>query len=151
MKILLFAFKGTVAEKVANKLRVPVKIITLNSSAKAIYEFVSSFEINQYDYVLGMGMYSGRDSDALRLETQCNSHFRNNKDNLQKISIPYFLHADEGIKLAMGIGTSWCNLVSYRLLKAKPKLKYTFIHVPKLFPVNEAAKIIDQQLAHLVE
>lgn len=152
MNILVFAFNGTVAEKIAKKLKTPIELSLINSALEAIDEFAGSAEIDKYDFVLGMGAYSGRDSDALRIEAQCSSHFRNNKDNLQKMQIPYFLRPSEGgVKLATGIGTSWCNLVSYKLLKAHPKANYTFIHVPKLYPVNNGVKIIDQQLTHLVK
>ncbi len=150
MKILLFTFKDTIGEKVAKRIKFPVKIFHLNSTVEAIDGFVSNIDVSQYEYILGMGMYSGRDSDALRIEIQCSSHFRNNNDNLQKIPIPYFLHADEGIKFAAGIGTSWCNFVSFKILKTHPKSNYSFIHIPNLFPADKASKIIDQQLIGLV-
>ena len=118
----------------------------LNSNTDDIKSFVLNTDFAKYDYVLGIGDYSGKDQDYIRIETRCSSQFRNNKTNLTYIKIPYYFKADDGVKLASGIGNSWCNLVSYLILCKSPYLKYTFLHVPRLCDYNIATNIIYEQL-----
>lgn len=146
MKLLVFAFKDTIAEQVANNLQIDANRILIESTIEAIDELITSTRTNKYDCVLGMGSYSGRDRDQLRIETECSSQFRNNKTNLERVSIPYFLQPNDDMRLAKGIGNSWCNLVSYKFIKAFPSIPYTFIHVPKLFSIDKAAALIDLQI-----
>lgn len=102
-----------------------------------------------YDYVLALGMYSGRDHQALRIETTCSNQFRNNKQTLHRCAIPYFLQPQPPLKLANGIGNSWCNLLSYAICTGAPECRYTFVHIPKTFDALAAAEALQKQLATL--
>jgi hypothetical protein len=146
MKLLVFAFRNTAAERVARKLELPADTIYLDSSVEAIEQFVSSTDFLRYTHILGLGAYSGRDQDKLRIETVCTSQFRNSKDNLQTLAIPYFLQPNEHMKLAKGMGNSWCNYVSHQLLSATSHAHYTFLHIPKSYEITSAGYAIRAQL-----
>jgi pyrrolidone-carboxylate peptidase len=149
VSILVFAFKDTIAEKIARELETSAAIRIVDSSKHAIDELVRHIQQRDYDYILGMGMYSGRDQDQLRIEKECSSQFRNDKDDLEYLAHPYFMKPDESIKEATGIGNSWCNLASYKVMKKISPKHFTFLHIPKTFNINKAAKLIDKQLAML--
>lgn len=148
-KVLVFAFKGLVSEKVAKLLGDRFDIAIIDSTVADIERFIQETNFDSYDYILGMGMYSGRDKAALRIETVCTNQFRNNKESLDVKPIPYFLQPSDGIKIVKGIGNSWCNLVSYKLVSVFPEKPYTFIHVPKKFATKKAGEIIISQLTAL--
>ena len=147
--ILVFAFKGTVAETVAGKLESVVQIYIVDSSMRAIDELTIKIQQQDPNYILGMGMYSGRDKDRLRIEKYCSSQFRDDKNTLEQLTLPHFIRQGDYIKEAAGIGNSWCNLVSYRIMKEINPNHFTFLHIPKSFDVNKAAKLIDKQLETL--
>lgn len=63
MKLLIFAFKNTIASRVLEGLSCPNKII-INSDEQSIYRLVK--QVEDFDRVLGLGEYSGRDKDRLR-------------------------------------------------------------------------------------
>lgn len=141
---LVFAFRHTIAEEILKHLKLPGNVdkILLDSSVEAVDHFIATTNFSQYQHILGLGMYSGRDQDKIRIETECISQFRNNKQNLEILPIPYFIEPSEHMKSAKGMGNSWCNLVSYKLLKRVPDVKYTFLHVPKRFDVRVATYAI---------
>lgn len=149
MKILIFAFKGTIAESVANLLTDQSDIIIIKSTISDIEKFIQETDFSHYDYILWMGMYGGRDKDALRIETVCSNQFRNSKAKIITKPIPYFLQPSDGIKFAKGIGNSWCNLVSYKLVTSYHDKPYTFLHIPRSFDADRAAKIVSSQLKRL--
>jgi len=150
VKILVLVFKATNTEKIAKHLQVPVDKIYIESDQDWINQFVANTDFTKYDYILGMGEYSGHDKRAIRIETECTSQFRNNKDDLQKLSIPYFLEPKSPLKLANGIGNSWCNLLSHKVLSKVPDAKFTFLHIPKTFNVGTATQAIERQLLALL-
>jgi len=76
MKILVFAFAGTVAQNVAMLFESDHQIM-LASSRNALDLFVATTDFSAYDLVLGLGAYNGRDHNALRIESECSSRFRN--------------------------------------------------------------------------
>ncbi len=149
MKILIFAFKGTIAEKVACLLDNQFDKNIVKSSVSDIESFIRETNFTYYNYILGMGKYSGRDTNALRIETICSSKFRNSKSKIATKPIPYFLQPSDGIKLARGIGNSWCNLVSYKLVREFPKKPYTFVHIPRSYDPRTAISSLEKQLVRV--
>lgn len=142
--MLVFGFSGTVAEKIANNLRGIADVKIIQSDKDYIEHFVAATDFRLYDYILGMGAYSGRDNGKIRIEAVCSSQFRNDKHNLKTRNIPYFIQEGGVFKVAAkGIGNSWCNLVSYKILSKSPKIKYTFLHIPKTF--DEVMAIVEIQ------
>ncbi len=104
-------------------------------------------------YILGLGVYTGRDQDKIRIETKCTNQFRNNvieEKTIEEIDINYFLTPSISSKYATAIGNSYCNLVSWkimRLIETKQlQSQYTFLHVPKSMKAMTAVKEIDQML-----
>lgn len=57
------------------------------------------------------------------------------------------------MKYATAMGNSWCNLISWKIVEliqnGKLKSHYTFVHIPKDFPISEAAEIINDALLQL--
>lgn len=145
MKVLIFGFKNSLRHIISN-LDDNFDKIYINSNISSIKKFVTDTNFKQYDYVIGLGLYSGKDTGYIRIETKCSSQFRNNKSNLELILIPYFFKPDNNFKLASGIGNSLCNLVTYSVLKKSHNIKYTFLHIPKTFCLLKATDCISNQL-----
>ncbi len=110
---------------------------------------------DQPEFILGLGAYSGIDQDQIRIETQALNKFKNESidqkvTNDEAILLNPFLNPIDGSKYALGIGNSWCNLVSWKianLINQKAlKSQYTFLHIPNKFPVPQAVVIIESML-----
>lgn len=145
--MLVAGFRGNISQKVVESLPVERKYIIPNS-LEGVEKFVEFVKKNKPSKVLLFGMYSGKDQDKLRIETFCTNKFRNtiDEESLKVIPIPYFFQRTEKIKLAKGIGNSWCNLASYKLLSTVPKLEYTFLHVPQRHSVKSALEEVLNQI-----
>ena len=131
MDILIFGFKNTTCEKIIYGLEDTADTVLLESSSEKIIQFVESLNFEKYRFVIGMGEYSGRDTNKIRIETLCTDTFRNSKGVSHTLSIPYFFRAIHPFKLAKGIGNSWCNLISYQILQRNQNTRFTFLHIPK--------------------
>jgi len=147
--VLVFGFCNTIAHEIASHLAELADVLYIESSALAIKELVEQVSSENYYQIIGIGQYSGRDQENIRIETHCTSQFRNNKANLRTLPIPYQYAPVPPFKLANGIGTSWCNLVSYEILRASPGARYTFLHVPKEYGAEAAVTAISEQLKTL--
>jgi hypothetical protein len=144
MKIIGFAFKNNISENVLKQLPLSEKYY-LESTEVEIRDFVKTLVKTSPEYVLGLGMYSGRDTDFLRIETVCKNKFRNSKINsagLDEYRIEPFLAASSHSKVTAGLGNSYCNLVSY-LIKTSSSFPYTFIHIPRTFSLELATSVIN--------
>jgi hypothetical protein len=102
---------------------------------------------------LGLGVYSGRDQDKIRIEKSCTNKFRNDfieGDGLIEIKIIPYLKPSQNSKYAQGIGNSWCNLISWKIMtiinKGELASKYTFLHIPKRMKTGLAVAKIDEML-----
>ncbi len=150
-KTLAFAFRGNISEQVLNALCAPVldKVI-LSSSEKAIAAFVERLDLTQYNRILGLGMYGGPDKGELRVEVVATSQFRNQGRGGDRLRLPSFVMAGGELKEASAMGNSYCNLVSYqlarRLMSSHEGVKFSFIHIPKSFPLENAVHIIDEAI-----
>lgn len=118
--------------------------------------FVSQIINLAPDYIIGLGGYSGRDRKTLRVETACTNKFRNSfvdSSALITHSLNAYIQPNTQIKLAKGIGNSYCNLFSYllinELLKIDSKSHYNFVHIPKNFNSENAITLINNQLVNL--
>lgn len=103
--------------------------------------------------ILGLGIYTGRDSDKIRIETKCSNRYRNgfvDGDRFNKMDMNPYLQPLLNSKFAEGIGTSQCNLMSWKIMSlirdGKLKSGYTFLHIPKKFGVHSAVQEIDRML-----
>jgi pyrrolidone-carboxylate peptidase len=140
--LIIFAFKGNISSSVLEKLNVENKFYIFSNNQK-IEEFVTKIISLQPRYILGLGMYSRKDKDKLRIETQLNKEE-------ERLPINYFLTPLANTKLAQGMGNSYCNFISRQLMEAinskKLKSEYTFIHIPKSFQTEKAANEIEEML-----
>jgi pyrrolidone-carboxylate peptidase len=146
MSLLVFCFRGTVAEEVAVGLASKDEVVLLDSTIEAIEDFVNKLDTLRPDRILGLGSYSGTGTSELRIETVCSNQFRNNTEDFHKVPIPFFLRSSVRLKLTNSIGNSWCNKVSYTIVTRHPDIPYSFLHIPKIFPPEEAMRAIKEQL-----
>ena len=146
MNLLIICFKNNISQRIAGGLGCFGDVINLDSSKKVIESFVNTTNLSSYDYILGLGVYSGRDQYQIRIEKTCSSQFRNNRENYTKLNIPYWITPNSEIKYSDGIGNSYCNLLSFEILKKHTDAKYTFLHIPKNFSVDLAVRLISEQL-----
>lgn len=111
---------------------------------------------DQPDHILGMGLYSGVDQDAIRIETVTTNRFRNNPidsstESPNSLEINSFIKPTGYSKFASGLGNSWCNLISWKIMRlitsGKLKSQYTFLHIPKKLPTHRIVEILEQMLA----
>lgn len=110
---------------------------------------------DQPEYILGLGSYSGVDQDKIRIETLCSNQFRNDfvdSNIYTETSInPFLTLSHPGLKYANAIGNSYCNQVSWQIVKLinekKLKSRYTFLHIPKSIYPYSASPVIDDALA----
>lgn len=143
----IFGFRHTNSEKLLTIFPGNSKVL-LDSSQIDIEKYVEKVKLERPQYVLGLGEYSGKDSNHLRVEVLCSNKFRNSilGSKVQQIEYKPFIKIKEKmpIKRAYGIGTSWCNLVSYKLLTSfsSDEINYTFIHIPKTFNLQLAKDTI---------
>ncbi|MFC1710485.1 hypothetical protein ACFL0F_02400 [Patescibacteria group bacterium] len=145
MKIVGFAFKNNISSEVLQNLKLKRKHF-VTSEHEAIKNFVNKLITEKPDYILGLGMYSKKDKNKLRIET----HY--SKD-IKRYSISYFLSPGKNTKLTNGIGNSYCNHISLLIMESiknkKLNSKYTFVHIPKTFQTNKAVLEIEEMLSKL--
>ncbi len=123
-----------------------------------IEDYLAELIRTQPDYILGLGDYTGKDQEQLRIETIAKNQFRNqaimlNSPLRQECKLNSFLPLVEEVKIAKALGNSWCNLISWHIgnliQEGKLKSQYTFLHIPKKFSASRAAKIIEEMLLKL--
>lgn len=121
-----------------------------------IEHYISMLLHDQPGHILGMGIYSGVDQYKIRIETATTNKFRNDPIEIsfadKSLRINHFLKPKKNdAKLASGLGNSWCNLISWKIMRliANGKLKshYTFLHIPKKFPAYRTVEILDKMCA----
>lgn len=148
--MLVFAFTKTNSEAILRLLTLPDLVKVFLNGQESIDNLIETVIATQPKYILGLGEYSGRDQDAIRIETICSNKFRNtlSGSNLEYKTMRPFVGAGGVMKNAKGIGTSWCNLVSYRLMTL-PDMegRYTFLHIPKSFKTKRAAELITTRIS----
>lgn len=113
---------------------------------------------DQPKYILGMGTYTGVDKENIRIETVTKNQFRNdvieNDFPISKqIVINPFVKESENTKLASALGNSWCNLISYKIMRLienkELNSKYTFLHIPSSFKFDYSIEVIENILTNI--
>lgn len=154
--ILAFSFICNISQKVLEKVLVDQKSY-LKSDEIWINEFIKNFQIANPRFILGLGEYFGRDKDKLRIEAVCSNKFRNKVqgEEYQEVRLTTFLEPTAKLKYAKGIGNSYCNLISYKIMKTieetNMQTQYTFVHIPKNYNSEEAAHEINQILTAILK
>jgi hypothetical protein len=137
------AFRDTLAHKVVVQLS-SYSTHIIDNKISSIENFVEDMCCKKASYIVSLGEYSGVDRDKLRYETECNKKFRNS--NLAGFNIlknDNFLKTGKLSRYTSGMGNSWCNLLSIKMLNApKKNYRYAFIHIPKSFDVQKAVNEI---------
>lgn len=132
--ICFVAFNNTIASKALSHLS-QFQTYTIESDFSSLADFVKTSNALDAKYIIGLGQYSGRDKDMLRIETRCNKNFRNNEiEKTEHLQLDDILLPANKSKLAFSLGNSWCNLFSVMMLNNPDRnYLYAFIHIPKNF------------------
>jgi pyrrolidone-carboxylate peptidase len=149
MKLLTVSFLRNISSSVNFRMDLQVEHDKkyVFSSEKAIFRFIENTDFSDYTHVICMGMYGGRDQSVLRLETACSSKFRARDELNEVVKLEPFIVPTDGIKLATGIGTSYCNLLAFCMTrKLRNDQKFTFIHIPKRMRIEKAVRLIEVSL-----
>jgi hypothetical protein len=148
--IYAFAFKRNISCQTLYSLK-NLENMDLLWGKASIDKYCKKLLIDQPEYILGLGQYTGRDKECVWMETECSSRYGNNKENIEYLKIRPFLKETELIKKSNHIGYSYCNLVSYKISKLiqerKLKSKYTFLHIPKNMRIIEVALELNNNLS----
>jgi len=151
-ELVIFGFEGNISEVVARRLAGHDTPLILLRGKSAIDDLLVYLQRTQPYHILGLGEYSERDRDKLRIETVCNNKFRNQYEGgaRQQLRINTRLQPGEKMKMARGIGSLYCNLVSYRIMQLVVARRlqpwYSFVHIPKSFDAMQAAEAIKLSL-----
>ena len=147
-----FAFKGNSSENILAKLNWADEKFAL-SGASSIKRLLEMIGIEKFQLILGLGVYTGRDQDKIRIEQVCTNKFRNDLISInapEKYQISSFLTSLKNSKYAYRMGNSWCNLVSWKIMTLINKLgletQYTFLHIPNRMSINDALKEINTMI-----
>lgn len=148
--MVVFAFKDNISENIVLKLD-SKNVYILDSTREAVHQFIDKLiELNP-EYVLGLGEYSGRDQNKVRIELKCTNKFRNHilGDQLKTNSIKPFIKENDIFMLKdTGMGNSFCNLVSFlitqKIKNLEIKSKYTFLHIPRNFDIDLVVMSIEK-------
>ena len=152
--IYAFAFAGNISSKVLYRLK--STDCSFLAYPNNIDFYLKMLLHDQPRYILGMGVYSGKDQESIRIETTTNNKFRNEKiepllEADETLTLKNFLIPTEGAKLASGLGNSWCNLVSWKIMQLiNQKLlssKYSFLHIPTSTPLPIALTTIEKMIS----
>lgn len=138
--MLVISFRENLSKDIGGRID-GTEHISIESSLSGINSALAEISHAKPGCVIALGMYSGKDRDKLRLETQCSSRFRNTGNN-NKTSINNWLSSSE-FRVASGLGNSWCNKLCWEVTNKFADLPLSFVHAPKGFDVDEAAKIIN--------
>lgn len=154
--ILIFAFKNNISEDILNGIDIPNKhLLSTKSEVKFQQDFdelPNLIRTGKFEHIIGLGQYTGKDKDKIRIEQIASNHFRNNRiGQSEYLEIPSALKNSnfdpEYFKLARGLGNSWCNLVSYKIVESIKhndlKVTYDFLHTPKIFDKTIATSAIN--------
>lgn len=135
-KLVIFGFSKTNSQNLLLSLSIGRQFL-LKSQKEDIEGFVEDLVKIKPEFILGLGEYSGRDQDKIRQEVRCSNKFKNETlgKSLEKIDIEPISIDSDLVKLSKNMGNSYCNLVSYLIMKkiksGQLKSRYIFLHLPK--------------------
>lgn len=122
-----------------------------------INHYLKILDADRPQYVLGLGRYTGRDKDRIRIETLCNNRYGKSfieGDSYCTKEMKPYISPNGDFKYAYSLGYSWCNYISWKITELinskRLVMKYTFLHVPKSFKSQYATEIINESIKNLV-
>lgn len=153
MQIYGFAFgKGNISAWILWRLK----------NIDCCYQVFGETSINRYlefllhgkpEYILGLGVYTGRDRNKIRIETKCSNQFRNSfieGNNLQELTIKPYIKPLENSEFVERTGNSYSNMASWKITKlinqGELPSQYSLLHVPKIMSIKIAITEIDKML-----
>lgn len=152
----IFAFRHPTSGKtnISSKVvpLIPAQSKHILSDKSSIDRYIMQLLEENPKYILGLGSWSGRDNTAIRIETRCTNKWRNqiSGDRLESATIKLFVQITKRTKLTDKMGNSFCNYISWRIVKLIQRGKltshYTFLHIPKNMEVSTAATYISEMI-----
>lgn len=117
---------------------------TLLWGSRSIDKYLNFLLDKQPDHILGLGIFFGRVSPIIRIETICHT------DN-EILPINPFLSPGNMSIYSDKIGNSYCNQVSFKIAKqiklGNLRSKYCFLHLPKkmesVIALTEISHLLD--------
>lgn len=150
-----FAFKPNFTSGLLCKIK-NIDTCYLVHGQKSIDGYTGWLYQVQPKYILGLGMYTGRDQGKIRIETVCTNSFRNypiESIAAQRIEIEPFLEPLKNSKYSKGMGNSYCNYASWQIMREIQKsalnTRYTFLHIPREMNRSIALNEIELMLINL--
>lgn len=145
--MLIFGFKNTNSEMILSVLNSEhTDCILVDKNVNSLLTYIM---LNAPNQILGIGEYSGRDQDKIRIETVCRNKFRNtiiHTNQPNEITFKNILPTDQYFKRGVGMGNSWCNLMSFEINSTFPDINFTFLHIPKSLSIPQATMSIRKKL-----
>lgn len=162
-KFLLYGFHShgekNISVEIISKLNIQNSVLldcndleSFQSSADHLLTLVPN-----YEYIIGLGQYSGRDNEKIRVEGLAKNIFRNGVIHEEGMASYDLYQPDLGwdsqnrFKHSQAMGNSWCNLSAYIISevihKKKYKTKLLFLHIPKSFPAGQAVDLINDLIS----
>jgi len=132
--LVIFALTAKLPKDVLSLIDFPKKKIA-PTGKKSLTNFAN--KLQEFKFIVGLGDYSGKDQNNLRLETECHRED-------QTFHINNLLKPITGVIYSEDIGNSYCNLISFMITKNYPNTSYSFIHIPKKMDAKFAAKKINE-------
>lgn len=154
MDTLFFAFEGNISGEILDLLEVGNKLKIKPSRKNCdVEDFLTYVKLNKPQKILGLGVYSGKDKSQIRLETLAKNKFRNNIiGEFEEFQLDQIVQSSY-FKIARGLGNSWCNLVSYKIMNMKSSgditSLYSFLHIPSTMDLLTATAIIKSTLKYI--
>lgn len=152
--MIAFAFAGTNSEKVLRAMHFPgIEKLYIKSSYSALHQFIERLRITNPSIVLGMGLYS-RNANFIRIETNCHNEFRGEviiEDGDEEIVMSPYFEPNTNLRRTKEMGNSWCNLVCYNIMTVLEVKNFAFLHIPKNYDIELAAKAIEVGLEHVLQ
>ncbi|MBP7057263.1 hypothetical protein KBB08_02120 [Candidatus Gracilibacteria bacterium] len=147
-----FSFLNSTAKIQAGLIKPAQKTVLTEANLDSYLRVVVR---DQPQHIIGLGIYTGKDQEAIRIETTAKNQFRNMTIEStaaieEIIEQSSFLTPITGTKITTSMGNSWCNLISWKIMRiikdGSLKSQFTFLHIPKTFPQSQAIMLINQMI-----
>lgn len=133
MKIVLIAFRGTVAARVAEATRLPTVLV--GSSERLIGEAVQSNILRDHDFIVGMGLFT-HSTKYVHVESLCAGGALDISLADQEFYIP-----------SKTIGNSWCNRLASSLKSYYPQKYIAFLHISSKLNEQKVVEALVQKVS----
>ena len=116
---VIFTFVATRSQEIL--LTIPeLDVVALQNDIAEIDRGLNDLLKRGAAQIIGVGDYSGRDTNQIRIETMARNKFRNEpiaNNSVAELPLDTWLRAGQHSKFAAAMGNSLCNYAAYQLTK----------------------------------